>query len=106
MSCYKVFFFLLFEILVSIPVGLFIYWLLALHTENFQGDNMRVYLHGMVMLFAFTFSLAQGIAVIRVCPGSRRCVRITHAIFNSLSLLFGVAGLILIVSYKFEYSVS
>ena len=60
----------------------------------------RVYLHGIVMMFAFTYLMAQGITLVRVCPSSRRCAKITHSIFNTLSLLFGIAGLILIVSYK------
>ena len=67
---------------------------------------LRMYLHGVVMLFAFTFTLAQGIAMIRVFPGTRSCVRVAHAVFNSLSLVFGIAGLILIVSYKSDFEVS
>ncbi|XP_063686731.1 uncharacterized protein LOC134820353 isoform X2 [Bolinopsis microptera] len=94
--------FLMFEVIVTIPTAIMIYWLLSLHTDNFTGDNMLVYLHGIVMMFAFTYLLAQGIALVRVCPSSRHCARITHSIFNTLSLLFGIAGLILIISYKSE----
>ena len=69
-------------------------------------NTRRVYLHGIVMMFAFTYLLAQGVALVRVCPSSRHCARITHSIFNTLSLLFGIAGLILIISYKSENNVS
>ena len=40
MSFKRVCLFLMFEVIVTIPMAIMIYWLLSLHTDNFTGDNM------------------------------------------------------------------